>query len=136
MEEGRGSINDVLVVDDNPGDRRFISEAFRASQMDLTIFETGTSDEALDVVNHRGEYNDSPVLDVILLDWNLSQTTGEEVLTAAKASESPIPVVVMTSSKAQMDELQSSCLQADMVIEKPTDPTMYIQTLAALQTEQ
>lgn len=108
MDGGGGEVENILVVDDNRGDIRFIEEAFHASAVDPTIHPTTTSDDGLDFPSRRGEYERAPIPNVILLDWNLPQTTGEEVLQAAKSGETPIPVIVMTGSQAVTRELQST----------------------------
>lgn len=89
----------ILIVEDNPGDIRLIEEAFRGSPLDSTIHTTKTRDAALDFLYQRGEYEDVRRPDLILLDWNLSQNTGEEVIREAKSVEPAVPVVVMTGSK-------------------------------------
>ena len=134
MEEDFVRVEDILVVDDNRGDIRFIEEAFQASAIDPNIHPTTTSDDALDFLSGRGEYEGAPDPDVILLDWNLSQTTGKEVLQVAKAGEKPIPVIVMTGSQAKIDELQSTASEADLFIEKPTEPDGYIEAVQSALT--
>lgn len=135
MEEDIVGVEDILVVDDNGGDIRFIEEAFQASARDPNIHPTTTSDEALDFLSRRGEYEGAPDPDVILLDWNLSETTGKEVLQAAKSGDTPIPVIVMSGSKAKIDELQTTASKADLFIEKPTEPDGYIEAVQSTLTE-
>lgn len=88
----------ILIVEDNPGNIKLIEEAFRGSPLD-SIHTTKTRDAALDFLYQRGEYEDVRRPDLILLDWNLSQNTGEEVIRKAKSVEPAVPVVVMTGSK-------------------------------------
>lgn len=135
MDDGVADVEDILIVDDNRGDIRFIEEAFHTSALDPIIHPTTTSDDARDFLCQRGEYEGVPNPDVILLDWNLPQTTGEEVLHAAKSGETPIPVVVMTGSLAETRELQSTASKADLVIEKPTEPDGYIEAVHSLFPE-
>lgn len=127
MGAGLGSDEDVLIVEDNPADVRFIEEAFDASELDPTVHSVAASGEALDFVRQRGAYADAPALDAIFLDWHLSKTTGREVLEAAKDIEPPVPVVVMTGSKPELDSLEPSISEADRCIEKQTDPDAYIE---------
>ena len=136
MGEGREGEFAVLVVEDNPGDRRFIREALQTSPLDLTIHTVKTRDEALDVVNQRGEYEDTAEPAAILLDWDLSEDTGKKVLTAAKSRDSSIPVVVMTGSNPEIHPAKSALSQADMFIEKPTEPEGYLEPLHSLLTGQ
>lgn len=132
MVGGLDGIEDVLIFEDNPAEIRFIEEAFGISELDPTIHSATTRGEALDFVRRRGEYADAPEVDVILLDWHFSKTTGREVLEAAKAVDPPITVVVMTGSKPELDTLESSLPEADRCIEKQTEPEAYIEILRDL----
>lgn len=136
MNDDQKRAYDVLLVEDNPGDRRFIKEALQSSPLDLTVHTVKTRDEALDVVYQRGEYEDSAEPAVIMLDWDLSEETGKEVITAAKSRNNPIPVLVMTGSNPEIHPAKSDVSQADMFIEKPTKPEGYIEPLHSLLTGQ
>lgn len=136
MANSRERVDDVLVVDDNPGDRRFIKEALQASQLSLRIRTVNSRDEALDVVYQRGEYGETPEPAVILLDWNLSHETGREVVKAAKSRDPCIPVLVMTGSSSEIIDVKSELSEADMFIEKPTVPEGYIEPLESLLSDQ
>lgn len=126
----------LFVVDDNPRDIRFIEEAFISSELTPTIHTVNTRDEALDLIHQRNEYEDTPRPDVVLLDWRLSQTTGKEVLDAAKSVSPPIPVVIMTSSKPQIESEKALVSRADQIIEKPTEPEKYVELLRPYLTGQ
>lgn len=132
MGDDDGEAIDLLIVDDNPADIRFITEALESSGGDLAIHSVTTSDAALAFVYQREEYADAPELDAVFLDWDLAQTTGKEVLDALKADYPHIPVAVMTGSISETDSNQSSFSQADMNMEKPTEPEAYIEALYTL----
>lgn len=129
---GLEGVDTLLVVDDNPAEIRLIEEAFNGTQFDLSIYSVTTKDEALDFMEREDEYKDAPKPDVILLDWHLSTATGEEVLEAARSLDSPIPVVVMTGSKPELNAVESSLPQDERCIEKQTDPEAYIEILSSL----
>lgn len=74
--------------------------------------------------------------DVVLLNWRLSQTTGKEVLNAAESVSPPVPVVVMTGSKPQIESENVSVSRADQIIEKPTEPAKYVELLRPYLTAQ
>lgn len=126
---------DLLVVEDNPKDVRFIEEAFGAISEELVLHFVHTVPDALDYVHGRGEYVDVPHPDVIFLDWHLGQETGDVVLEAAKAIDSAIPVVVMTGSTSHMELVEASTTEADLCIEKPTVPDEYVEILRSLTPE-
>lgn len=65
---------------------------------------------------------DVPIPDVILLDGNLSQNTGKEIIQAATSVQPAIPMVVMTGSKSALEPLPSSTPEADEYSEKQHDP--------------
>lgn len=132
MGDGDEEAINLLIVDDNPADIRFITEAFENAEFDLTIHSVMTSDAALAFVYQREEYTDVPEPDAVFLDWNLAQTTGKEVLDALKADYSHIPVAVMTGSIPETDSNRSAFAQADMKMEKPTEPEAYIEALCSL----
>lgn len=125
-------IENLLVVDDNPADIRFIEESIDGSELHPTIHPATTAETALEFVHQRGEYRGTPDPDVVLLDWNLSRTTGKEVLTAIKSACPATSVVVMTGSQAQAKELETSVSGADMYIQKPPEPEGYIDALRSV----
>lgn len=127
-------VEDVLLVEDNPGDIRLIREAFRESPLDPTIHATKTGDEAIDMLFRRGGHEDAPRPDLVLLDWRLSEQTGEPVVEAVKSGELSVPVVVMTGSKSGLGRVESSAPAADEYIEKPTDPQAFIDVLRSFGT--
>lgn len=125
-------IEHLLDIDDNPADIRFIEEAIDGSELHPTIHSTVTAETALEFVHQRGQYRGTPDPDVVLLDWNLSRTTGKEVLTATTSTCPATPVVVMTGSQAQAEELETSVSEADMYIQKPPEPEGYIEALRSV----
>lgn len=125
---------DLLVVEDNPTDVRFIEEAFVAVSEELAIHIVHTVPDALDYVHARGEFADAPVPDVMFLDWHLTKETGAVVLEAAKSIDPAISVVVMTGSARHMELVEESVPEADVCIEKPTNPEVYVETLRSLSS--
>lgn len=109
---------EILMVEDNPGDVRLTQEALKEGKLwnHLTVARDGV--EALECL--RGQ---SPHPDLILLDLNLPKKDGREVLADIKNDErlKLIPVVVLTTSKAEEDILRSYKLHANCYITKPVD---------------
>ncbi|RQG98018.1 response regulator [Natrarchaeobius chitinivorans] len=125
----------ILLVEDNPGDVRLTEEAFKQGRIenDLHVVSDGT--KALEFLNREGEYADAPRPDLILLDLNLPRTDGEEVLEELK--EDPdlrsIPVIVLTSSRAEEDIVKSYELHANAYLTKPVDPDEFIEAVRAFE---
>lgn len=107
----------ILLVEDNQGDVDLTKIALRKSKIanELTVAKDGA--EALEIL----QCEDAEPPDLILLDLNLPRKDGREVLAVIK--EHPklrrIPVVVLTSSKAEQDILKAYDLHANSYITKP-----------------
>ncbi len=113
----------ILLVEDNPGDVRLTVEAFKDRKVDNPMDVVKDGVEAMAYLHQEGAYAGKALPDLILLDLNLPRMDGREVLGAIKADEKlrQIPVVVLTTSKAEQDVLKSYQLQAACYITKPVD---------------
>ncbi len=126
----------ILLVEDNPGDVRLTKEAFKQGRIDNDLHTVSDGTEALAFLDQRGEYDDVPRPDLILLDLNLPRTGGEEVLEELKGDPElrSIPVIVLTSSRAEEDVVRSYELHANAYLTKPVDPDEFIDTVRAFET--
>ena len=113
----------ILLVEDNPADVDLTKENLESSKIlnDLHVAIDGV--EALAFLRREGSYAGKPTPDLVLLDLNLPRKDGREVLTEMKADPKLkcIPVVILTSSKAEEDVLKSYQLQASAYVSKPVD---------------
>lgn len=114
----------ILMAEDDAEDRMLTKEALEEARLanDLRFVKDG--EELLDYLHRRGEYADAgqaPVPGLILLDLNMPKKDGREALEEMKADPTlrRIPVVVLTSSKAEEDILQSYDLGVSSYITKP-----------------
>jgi len=114
----------ILMADDDADDRMLTKDALTESRVlnDLRFVEDG--EELLDYLKGRGAYTDrekSPKPGLILLDLNMPKKDGREALKEIKADPElrRIPVVVMTTSKAEEDVYRSYDLGASSFITKP-----------------
>ena len=127
---------EILLVEDNPGDVRLTREALKEAKMlnRLHVVEEGES--ALDFLYRRDPYVQAPTPDLILLDLNLPGRSGREVLADIKASEvlEIIPVVVLTTSRAEEDILKAYKLHANCYITKPVDFGQFIRVVKSIET--
>ena len=129
-------IIDVLLVEDDPGDVLMTREAFEDNKLRnrLSVVSDGVS--ALEFLRKEGEHVDAPTPDLILLDLNLPRMDGREVLAEIKADEDlrQIPVVVLTTSKAEEDVLRSYKLHANAYVTKPVDFDCFIEVVRMIDT--
>jgi chemotaxis family two-component system response regulator Rcp1 len=118
-EDGR-PLN-VLLVEDSPGDVRLTQEAFRDANRSVHLHVASDGVEAMAFLRHEGAHVRAPRPDIILLDLNLPQMDGREVLAYIKEDESlkAIPTVILTTSDSEADIAKSYQLQANCYLKKP-----------------
>lgn len=138
MTDGRAAKSmpvQILLVEDNPGDVRLTEEAFKQGRIENELHVVSDGVEALEYLYQRGEYADAPRPDLILLDLNLPRTDGTEVLEELKndAELHSIPVIVLTSSRAEEDIATSYELHANAYLTKPVDPDEFIETVRTFE---
>ncbi len=133
-DESHGSLVEILLVEDNPGDVRLTKEAMKEAKMrnNLSVARDGV--EAMAFLRREGEYADAPRPDVVLLDLNLPKKDGRSVLAEIKADPDlrRIPVVILTSSKAEEDVLNSYDLHANCYVTKPGDLEQFIEVVKSV----
>ena len=112
---------EVLLVEDDPGDVLMTREALVGSKLVHNLHVMDNGELAVEFLRRRGQYQDAPRPDLILLDLNLPRLDGREVLAQIKGDESlrQIPVVVLTTSDAEEDVLRSYNLHANAYVTKP-----------------
>jgi CheY-like chemotaxis protein len=125
----------VLLVEDNPGDVRLTQEAFKDGRVlvNLTVAEDGV--QAMEILNRKGSYDKCPRPDLILLDLNLPKKNGREVLVEIKADEDlrRIPVIVMTTSKAEQDIYRAYNLNANCYVTKPVELEEFLNVVRSIE---
>jgi CheY-like chemotaxis protein len=126
---------EILLVEDNPGDVRLTMEALKEDKLHNRLHVVGDGIEALAWLRQEGPYADSPRPDIILLDLNLPKKDGREVLSEVKADEElrRIPVVVLTTSRAEEDVLRAYNYNANCYITKPVDLEQFIKVVKSIQ---
>jgi CheY-like chemotaxis protein len=119
---------DVLLVEDDAGDVLLIEEAFADNKVRNRVHHVSDGVDALAFLRREGEYSDAPHPDLVLLDLNLPRKDGREVLAEIKGDDAlrHIPVVVLTTSKAEEDVLRSYKLHANAYVTKPVDFERFI----------
>ncbi|HUZ74958.1 MAG TPA: response regulator [Stellaceae bacterium] len=125
---------EILLVEDNAGDVRLTREALRDGHVhnNLTVAKDGV--EALAMMRREPEHGEAPRPDLVLLDLNLPRMDGRQVLAELKNDPElrRIPVVVLTTSKAEEDVLRSYDLHANSYITKPVDLDQFMKVVQTI----
>ena len=131
----KGRPLEILLVEDNPADVRLTEEAFREGKIHNTLVVARDGVEALDVLRRRGRFADATRPDLILLDLNLPRKDGREVLAEIKADPDlrRIPVVVLTTSRAEIDIVRTYNLHANCYVVKPVDLDQFIGIIQSIE---
>lgn len=113
----------ILLVEDNPDDVRLTRRSFKENHImnDLIVANDGA--EALEYLLKTCDDPDGILPAVTLLDLNLPKVDGLELLQRIRAHPKlkRLPIVVLTSSKEQVDLLRSYELGANSYIQKPVE---------------
>jgi CheY-like chemotaxis protein len=136
MNETEGRPIQILLVEDSPSDTELTIEALREAKMrnHLSVVEDGV--QALEYLRRQGRHALAPRPDLIMLDLNLPRKDGREVLAEIKADEDlkAIPVVVLTTSRAEQDVLRAYNLHANCYISKPVDFDQFLQVVRSIES--
>jgi chemotaxis family two-component system response regulator Rcp1 len=126
---------EILLVEDSPTDALLTRSAFAEARLINTLHTVEDGVEAMKYLRKESPYTESPRPDLILLDLNLPRKDGREVLAEIKQDESlkVIPVVILTTSRAEEDVLKSYKLHANCYISKPIDFDSFTEAITALE---
>ena len=126
---------EILLVEDSSTDIMMAREALAEAKVlnHLSVIENG--EEALRFLRRQEPFADAPRPDLILLDLNLPRRSGQEVLDAIKTDEAlkRIPVVILTTSRADQDVLQAYDLHANCYISKPLDFGQFAEVVRSIE---
>ena len=133
----RGTSITILVAEDDEDDRLLMQDALEENRLanDLHFVEDG--EQLMDYLLRRGDYSNpktSPRPSLILLDLNMPKKDGREALKEIKAEPSlrQIPIVVLTTSKAEEDILRTYDLGVSSFIAKPVVFESMVQIMKTL----
>jgi len=126
---------EILLVEDNPADVRLTVEILKETKVRNTLTVASDGNEALDLLRRTGKYTRAKRPDLILLDLNLPKKDGRQVLAEIKADPDlrPIPVVILTSSKAAEDIAKSYSLYANCYVTKPVDLEQFVKVVKSIE---
>ncbi len=126
---------EILLVEDSPSDVKLTIEVLNQAKIANRVSRVEDGAAAMEFLRHEGEFKDAPRPDLILLDLNLPRKDGREVLAELKNDSdlSTIPVVVLTTSKAEQDILRSYELHANCYITKPVGFAGFLDVIQSIE---
>lgn len=135
MSSSSGRGIEILLVEDNPGDVRLTIEGLNEAKVRNNLHVARDGVEALEFLRRQGQFAAAVRPDLILLDLNLPRMDGHQVLAEVKSDPDlkSIPVVILTTSSAEQDILQSYQLQANCYITKPVDLEQFIKVVRSIE---
>jgi len=126
---------EILLVEDNSGDIRLTLEAFKDAELPNHVSVVRDGEEALAFLRKEQPYAGVPRPDLVLLDLNLPKKDGREVLRDVKTDPELkiIPIIVLTTSVAPTDIVNSYDLHANCYIQKPAGFDDFIDLIRTLE---
>lgn len=130
-----GSPIDILVVEDNPGDVRLTRELLKEARVPNVMHVVSDGVEAMAFFRREGQYAGVPRPDLVLLDLSLPKKDGRAVLAEVKNDPDlrRIPVVVLTTSRAEQDILGAYNLHANAYVAKPVDLEQFALVVGSIE---
>lgn len=131
MSDSYGEPITILLVEDNPADARLTEEGLKMARVLNRLYVVEDGEEAVAFMRQEGAYAEVPRPDIVLLDLNLPKLDGREVLAIVKSDPEleHIPVVVLTSSEADVDILKAYRAKANAYVKKPVMFEEFLSTL-------
>ena len=127
---------EILLVEDSPGDARLAIEALREGKIENRLHVVRDGIEAMAFLLREEPYVDARRPDLILLDLNLPRKDGREVLAELRGDPrlARIPVVVLTTSRAEHDVLRAYTWEVAGYMTKPIDVEQLIALVEEIET--
>ncbi len=129
-----GRLVEILLVEDNPGDVRLTQEVFKEAKILNHLHVVGDGVDAMAFLRREGSYTDVVRPDLVLLDLNLPRRSGRDVLEEIKRDPAlrNIPIVILTTSRAEQDVLNAYEHHANCYITKPVRLEQFIDIVRSI----
>jgi CheY-like chemotaxis protein len=134
QEQNRTGGFGVLLVEDNPADRRLLQEELSCTDRIAELHTVSDGRQALSFLRRQDPFTEAPTPDLVILDLDLPGIDGWEVLSEVKQDPElrRIPVIILTGSANETDVIRSYDLHANGYITKPMDPDGYCELVRAI----
>ncbi|MET1254760.1 response regulator [Aliikangiella maris] len=121
----------ILLVEDNPGDIELVKIGLEETNADVNLTVIQDGQHALDHIN-----DNETVPDIILLDINLPKVNGFDVLKAIRGSAcyQMVPVIILTSSSAEVDIAKSYAEHANSYVTKPARFDNFVDVIRSIDS--
>ena len=125
----------ILLVEDSAADVRLTCEALKEAKIVNNLHVVPDGVAAMEFLRKQGPHAGSPRPDLILLDLNLPKMDGREVLADIKKDNDlmRIPVVILTTSRAEEDVVRTYNLHANAYVTKPVDLQQFLSVIHAIE---
>ena len=125
---------EILLVEDSPSDALMTREALAESRVLNELHVVDNGPDALDYLRRVGRFTGATFPALVLLDWKLPGMSGEELLAEIRrdATLTDLPVVVLSTSKAEEDVLRSYGLHANCFITKPVEFGRFVEVIRSV----
>lgn len=133
----QGNLISILIADDDPDDRELTRDALAECRLANEVDFVEDGEKLLDFLHRRGDYahlQGTPLPGLILLDLNMPRKDGREALREIKAHPEfrRIPIVVLTTSKAEEDILRTYDLGVNSYVTKPVTFETLVETIKVI----
>lgn len=125
----------ILLIDSNPEHVAAVTHTLRQSTVNCDVVAIALGTDAIDFLHRRGRHENAPRPDLMLMDWQLSDMQGKDVLAQIKNHETlrRIPVVVFSLCDRSTDIIESYTLQGNCYVVKSSDLTELVHTIRRIE---
>jgi CheY-like chemotaxis protein len=133
-EDGRRP-GHVLLIEDDPGERRLVLEALRAGSAPKNVSVVADSVEAMAFLRREGEHRGSPRPDLIIMPMTIPRGDGGQLIVEIKSDPrlKRIPILVLTSSQSEQDVNRAYESRANCYVVKPVEMDKFFSVVKAIE---
>jgi len=125
----------ILLIEDSLADIRLTQEVFKEGKINNTLSIVMDGEDALVYLRKSGKFKNVQTPDLVLLDLNIPKKDGRQVLAEIKADSTlkVIPVIILTTSAAEQDILNTYAHHANCYIMKPVNLEQFIKVIRSIE---